>query len=169
MTVSNARPTQAESLFYKAGCLVGRLLSYECKRTQPNPGPQNPAPAEASETPPPAADTTSGETEPVIAPDPIILDESLLSTPEAIPEVRPHIFNTLPSAGRAYVFPQARSSERSVEVLGDQASAPLTASSEGWRIMGIAWYWWLGAFGIIAIVGFGLRALFARMVMPLAK
>lgn len=103
------------------------------------------------------------------APDPIVLDEALLSTPETIPEVQPHIFNAVPSAGHAYVFPQTRGSDHNAEVLGEQSLAPLTASSEGWRIMGVAWYWWIGAFSLIALFGLGVKALFGRMVVPLAK
>lgn len=38
-------------------------------------------------------------------------------------------------------------------ILGATIQAPLQPSAEGWKVFGIAWYWWVVVLALIVILG----------------
>lgn len=153
ITIQNSRPTQAESLLYRLGCVVDNLLLGTCPPTSSQTKPsKEPAPAPTQNT---SGGTTGGSEEvspqqPTITPEPIEFNE----TPLPLASVQPlENMGTKKSAlSSVYQFPSSSGNTASADVLGVQRDAPvLAATSHGWEILGIAWYWW--TVGILGVTG----------------
>jgi hypothetical protein len=168
ITIQNSRPTQAESLLNSLTCVVKGILSYDC--------PSNDKPKETTQEPqnsPPTSETgPSGNTSPsndqtANTPQTIEMDEELLTGFPTIPEVKPVL---LVSAADNFVLPNARGvSSVSTGVLGVSDSAALTATSEGWNIVGIPWYWWMLGMGGVAGLYVAVRSLITKSTIGIVK
>lgn len=153
ITIQNSRPTQAESLLYRLGCVVDNLLLGNCppssSQTKPT---EEPAPDPAQNN---SGGTTgqSGDTnrsQPTITPEPIEFNETPLPL-SAVPSVE----NMSAKKGvlsSVYQLPSSSGNAASADVLGVQRHAPVIAATRhGWEILGIAWYWW--TVGILGVTG----------------
>lgn len=153
ITIQNSRPTQAESLLYRLGCVVDNLLLGNCppssSQTKPS---QEPAPAPTQNTSG-GARTGSGEVspqQPTMTPEPIEFNETPLPL-SAVPPVD-NMSTKKGILSSVYQLPSSSGNAASADVLGVQRDAPVIAATRhGWEILGIAWYWW--TVGILGVTG----------------
>jgi hypothetical protein len=145
-----ARPTHAESFLSKTTCGVVGLLGIHCsKPVAPEPAPPS-QPTPPQPAPTPSENTSSNQASPTnsgsaATPEPISMEVQPITEIPAIPRDQPH-YGSLPSSS-GYLANAMVLSPAQKQVLG-ASSAPLQASGEGWRIYGVAWYWW-----VIALLG----------------
>ena len=168
MIIQNSRPTQAESLLYTVGCVVKGLLSSNCPTN--NPQQTNPAPSEQPQ-PPPDTPTTTEPTTPTGQPQPstqpIELTQEVQAQLPKIPEVKTQPYG---SSVSGFVLPSARGfSTSSASVLGARDIAPIRATSQGWSIVGVPWYWWLVTLGGVVGLYFGVKALIDRSFLMIVE
>jgi hypothetical protein len=150
ITIQNSRPTQAESLLYTVTCIVGGLVSYNCpSNTKPTPPPEQPTQTQPTNT---QQTTDTSQT--------IEMNQELLTQLPTIPEVKPVLFE---SGTENFVLPTARGvSTVSRGVLGVSDTPALRATSQGWNIIGVPWYWWMLAISGVAGLYVAARAFINR-------
>jgi len=166
-----SRPAKAESFLSRTVCGVTSILGVECRRTTPAPQAPSQTPQPVSQptdssspstSPAETSGTTGAATMTPVAPAPLeITVEPINPTPIAplsmagsstVPSSRSYLANT------AFV---PTSSSR--QVLGIR-NEPLRTSEEGWRIFGIAWYWWaIVFFSVFTVLFYLKRRLSARV------
>jgi hypothetical protein len=166
----SSRPTSAESLLYKVGCVVGGLLRYECAKSvepatpsstqssEPSPGTTSPSSSSASESPTTTTPPSFGQATPA----PITLNEELL---EKLPDL-PAVQGAATTYNSTAQFPSHVLHASSYGVgRAQQLATPaaIVASEEGWKVLGIAWYWWGLTIGVGAGVWYGLKLLFLKL------
>lgn len=158
MIIGNPRTTRAEGLLYTVKCTVSGLLGKVCEKKTPNPtapvtpvqpAPNTPEPAQQPATTPTVPpDTSAG----VIAPPP--------TTPIALDEIKveDRVLAHTVSTQRAYQYPShVVASAYPTGVNGEKTIASsvgpafLEATVDGWRLMGLLWYWWVVIF--TALIG----------------
>lgn len=175
MTMSSPRPASAEGpLLGTVRCLLGTLLAGQCRPVAPtSPTP----PASPAQPTAPAPSTGSGSAAPQ-APATQPSNESKkrqvqpiqaepMPMPEEIPAPVLPVEPTGEEASAGVAMSNAdhlaffnKYSKYAVAGAQQEAAAatPVERSDEGWRIFGVAWYWW----GIGAIVPVGLGVLTYR-------
>ncbi|MDB5180086.1 MAG: hypothetical protein JWN12_718 [Candidatus Saccharibacteria bacterium] len=161
---ASSRPTQAESLLYKTTCGVVGLLGVQCQ----------PAPA-AQQTPTPASESGSGKsttaetgpsnkaatpTAPSNQPasQPATTSFTAVNMPDQqLPTIVPvsDAKSTMPAMSRDFVSYSLPTigGKSDAAVLGAAIQTPLQPSSQGWKIFGVAWYWWVLAIAAIVVLG----------------
>ena len=159
------QPASAEGFLGKTvRCVVGGLLLFtDCRTpaeqapaptsTPPAAEPQAAAPASPSATQPspsrPQASPQSSAVEIQLAPlenfEPVVEAATVPALPSAS--------HRSPSQPELTSFAMANIYTPKTETLGVSTSA-FEPSSEGWRIAGVSWFWWL--LGIGAVIGSGL-------------
>jgi hypothetical protein len=163
------RAAHAESLFDRTRCLVRGMLSREC---QPAPSPILPQKVQpdASHSSSPPVQSPEDTPPPVEAEAPIVTGALLLpiefneTLRQPLPERLRYSGSATASSGdgsiKANVFSIAGGR---TEVLGAMDTAtPLAASQQGWMIVGLAWYWWVGIIAAVAGVILAGRQLILR-------
>lgn len=168
ISIQSSRPAQAESLLYTVGCVVGSLLSRDCPPSQTKPQP-NPPPKETQPSPP-SEPTTSPDSpsaqQPTNNPAPVELDDALTAQLPTIPELH----KGLNAGSSTFVLPNVRAPQYpSAQVLGAHDAMPLRATTEGWRIYGFAWYWWLIALGSVVGAYIGIKFLITKSFLGIVK
>lgn len=153
---SQSRFAHAESFLYGVTCSVKGLFGRDCQpRRTPSPSPEETPPAGGGTTSGGKTSPSSGSGEPksghanpsgsgiqVTPPPPIELEDALLDELPTVARVSEAASrHTFP----AHVAPIIQ--QPGGEVLGQTAAAPIEASEQGWKIMGVPWVWWalLGA------------------------
>ncbi len=157
LTIMNSRSTYAESpsLLGTVRCLVRTVLSVECPSmvttapAQPSNTPQqSQAPAPSSQTPATKSAQESTKTPPVTG-ETVTLPEQTIAEYEKIEQI-PHSRASSPRIPESeYVAYFNQYSPYAVAGAQDQKVAPVEQTSEGWRLLGVAWYWW--AAGVLII------------------
>lgn len=161
-------PTQAQAkgLFYTLGCTLKSVLSTKCaKEATPRPEetPSQSPTEPQQDQPKPAQSETSSPSSP--APEqmePIVLDKKLT---QRIPEVASlQTIGTIPTDASNST---ANSVVPRATVLGIESTpvplrqpAFIQPSVEGWKIVGVAWYWWL-----LTVAGLGAIFVSVRRYM----
>lgn len=181
VTVSAPRPASAEGpLTNTVRCLVRTVLLTSCSPiwtpapTAPPAAPVAPSPQPPSPEPQPTAPASpgvsSGQTAQVAprqgiqgdiaqggaALEPIEMPEEIIAKPEEIKPPVPTYGTNNRIQESDYVAYFNKYSPYAVAGAKQQASVaevPLERSAEGWRILGVAWYWWaIVAVAIVAAI-----------------
>ena len=161
LITTGSRSTYAESptLLGTVRCAVRTLLWVECPATTPSTTQQAPAstPQPAPESQPaPTPATTSAPTksapakvggEEVAQPDQTIAPYSGIEQISSVAATSPRIQEN------EYVAYFNQYSPYAVAGAHDQQTAPIERTNEGWRLLGVAWYWWVAAL-LVAIMIF---------------
>jgi hypothetical protein len=169
ISIMSSQPAQAESFLSKTvKCLVGPLLMAECKK--PNVAPVEPAPP-APQTPAntspqePSAQPPAGEvvqpTQPAVPTNPRVVPYGTLDSSAHTPIAIEYTYDDgaayspqrvalmTPSSNAAHFNAYTGGFGAYSEVKGTSVSF-VEPSNNGWKIAGIAWYWWLALVGLIA-------------------
>jgi hypothetical protein len=95
------------------------------------------------------------------------MNEELLTQLPNIPEVEP----VLIGAGvEDFVLPSSRGvSSVSPSVLGTSDTASLRATSHGWNIVGVPWYWWILAISGVAGLYVAVKAFINKSFLGIVK
>lgn len=177
-----AKPTHAEGLLPTVRCLVQTLLLTGCPQpttpdttpvvTQPQTQPQTGAPAPTSQ---PSGSSTSPSTS---SRNTLQAPEGVTTTPEpAVLEV-PQQLEVMPKPSTTQntrtpqtfdyaAFFNTSSNYASPRVEGDGGF--ITPSKEGWRVAGMAWYWWITIIAAITGVISYIRRRYVRRVSLLSN
>jgi|GEM_PF-3168461 len=156
IVIATPRPTYAEGLLNKVGCLVGSLLDVNCtnssgsspsSKTNPTPPPSSSpsSPSGASSTPTSTSSTTAKQ--PLLTANPTlntpIPDAQTLAplSPPPSAHFATTTANVVPKIGGSLLRPPYDTA----------AAAPIQATDQGWKVLGVLWYWWLTA--IVGLVG----------------
>lgn len=177
ITVIHPRPTSAEgSLLGNVRCLVRTVLLTECKPVEvvvpaptpaPAPAPVASAPSASSSGSQPAATSSSRTqnnratvvtTEELAAPEPILVNVPIVEKPAVATSSYARM------SGSEYLAYFNTYSKYAVAGAQQQAasSAPVARTGEGWRIIGIAWYWWGITVLLTAVIFASVRRNFLR-------
>jgi len=159
----HSQPASAESFLGKTvRCVVGGLLlGADCRTpVEQTPTPPTPEPQPASPTPN-TNSTPSTTSPPAARPSNNTAPTTQLAPLETVEPVAPVAeLPTLPSVGHRNAtqadlnnFAFINAYTPPAETLGASTIA-FEPSSEGWRIGGISWYWWLA--GMVVIFGSGV-------------
>lgn len=157
----HSRPAHAEDFLRKTvQCVVGVLFREDCQQNTPTPHIET---APASDPAASQPSTTSSSSSAVATPQPPTTVSPAQVNSQVVrmtPIDTQLAAHELPSWSRAAYDGVALTDSLPYGLaygLADGVSAnsePLEATREGWRILGILWYWW--AAGIAAMVGVGL-------------
>ena len=159
------RPTHAEGyLVPTVRCLVNTVFLQKCRPAQ-TPAPETtPAPSQTpapTQTPPAeqssngASSQASPRTYTPVAPvndaplDPIELPEGMVTTPEPVKQPTTYYLGNQRIPESEYVAYFNKYSPYAVAGAQQEgmAEVPVARSAEGWKVFGIAWYWW----GIVGV------------------
>lgn len=173
MTIHSSRPTQAESVLYTVVCTVGGLLGQECRTVpadpttpapSPSPSPQpSPQPNQNPSNPP--GGNSSGNTT-----QPLELNQGPLAQVSSGPLTQGFSsVNTFPDVTFPSHTLQPFRSGSGVAVLGTASPASLEATPDGWKIVGIQWYWWLISIAAILATAYLAQPGRWRALVKLAK
>lgn len=152
IVVMNSRPTRAESILYTVTCVVGGLLRYDCPKPAES---ATPAPTQHGDTSSQATSPTDSSTPTSsvqTVPVPISFDEDLHKELLDLPAVQGVATARLP----AHVVQTPTYALGRTQQLA--TSSAIVASEEGWKILGIAWYWWGLMLGTGVGAWYALRA-----------
>lgn len=179
------RPTHAEGPLTKTvKCLVNTLLFAPCQVTpdptspSSNPSssqtpPTTPASNSSANSAPSGASTSTGSattgspqsSQLLTSPAPLTVD-----TPKeiaAMPQTPQRSFNN-PKSYDYVAFFNTSSPYAHSAVQGD-ANAFIQPSNEGWKMAGMAWYWWIGIIAAITGAIWGVRQVILRRSTLLSK
>jgi len=161
VSVLHSQPAKAEGVLGRTlRCVVGGLLGSEC----PAPVTQTPAaPVAPAAEPQPAATNSNTNTAPPVQTQPVAQPGAASTVPlapieMAEPVVEASELPALPYATHRggiqaefmnFVMRNSQVQPPATGVLGATALEP---SREGWKILGIAWYWWGIALTTVAIL-----------------
>lgn len=149
LTILTPRPTHAEGfLLGTVRCLVRTVLTAECQKPQTTPAP---APSERASTqsnssqtpsqpPAPAGGTKEGvpiDVEPIAPLDP---EAAALPAVPDVQGVQTTAANRLDES--EYIAYFNAHSPYAVEGQAAASEAVIQAGPDGWKIFGVAWYWW---------------------------
>lgn len=175
--VIDSRAANAESLLGRTKCVLLGLFRQDCSSSTPAPtllpqqtpaapsqgGSSSGGASAGSTQPAPAASSSS---EPALPPGPLLeplaFNDSLR---QPLPARVTH--STTPTGTgkgtlQANVFSIA-GGQQNASVLGATTeAAPIEATEQGWRIAGIAWYWWAAAGAGLALLIIAIRRLMLR-------
>jgi hypothetical protein len=159
IVIATPRPTYAEGLLNKVGCLVGSLLDVNCAPPRKD-QPDNTATPPASSPPAPAPATSQ----------PIAIEPTLQAPLADAPPIAPASAPTSAVLGAsvAYAVPTTSNLLRQ-PASGTGTGVPIEATGQGWRLFGILWYWWLiGALGAMTLF-FTLKPLILKSLLSLSN
>lgn len=158
LTIMNSRSTYAESpsLLGTVRCLVRTVLSVECPsmvttapaQSSSSTPQQSQAPAPSSQTSATKSAQESTKTPPVTG-ETVILPEQTIAEYEKIEQIPDSRASSPRIPESEYVAYFNQYSPYAVAGAQDQKVAPVEQTSEGWRLLGVAWYWW--AAGVLII------------------
>lgn len=167
LTISSSRPAAAEGyLLDTVRCLVRTVLLTQCPPGQQVPAVTPTAPAAPSEAPAQEAAPTTAQAQPRAATTTQPVSQagsvgavggldvpiaSLASYKPASPTAGVAQYPT--SRGADYLAMFNTSSRYAVLGAENQAATGFERTGEGWKIAGIAWYWW-GIGLLVAAIGF---------------
>lgn len=156
-----SRPTQAESFLHKTACGTAGWLGVQCKTVSDGQsiadsgqGKSAPSGATSSKSAPPAQ--PSGQA----TASPLPTSFATMSLPsQQLPTITP----VTDANSSAFAVPQTFVSyglsnlgnnvDGGSGIIGTMNHRILQPSAAGWRIFGIAWYWWLGVIGSTVALG----------------
>jgi hypothetical protein len=159
IVIATPRPTYAEGLLNKVGCLVGSVLDVNCATPRKD-QPDNTAPPPSSSPPAPAPATSQ----------PIAIEPTLQAPLADAPPIAPASAPTSAVLGAsvAYAVPTTSNLLRQ-PASGTGTGVPIEATGQGWRLFGILWYWWLiGALGAMTLF-FTLKPLILKSLLSLSN
>jgi pyruvate/2-oxoglutarate dehydrogenase complex dihydrolipoamide acyltransferase (E2) component len=171
-SVIPSQPASAEGFLFKTvRCVVGGLLGSDCQTAPtpaptPAPAPSTPAPAEPQPANPSqpqqsAPSATQPQAAPVRKPAntqlnemaPINIDMPQTSELPALPATRR---DSVQASTIEYAFAnRGVFGQNTTSAQTDQPA--FQPSREGWRILGISWYWWAAGIGVIVGVGLWMK------------
>lgn len=178
ITIATPRPTYAEGpLLGTVRCVLKTVLLQRCKPAQTPPSvappPEQPpqkggggasqpsSPSTDTPTQPASPNTSSGRAQTPVAPvgsSSSAPQEVTIEAPREAAEMAPAVKGAAaPHASGASLtdadymtFFNTYSRYATAAQPRQVSAAPLETSSEGWKVLGIAWYWW-GAAGLLGI------------------
>ncbi len=163
IVIATPRPTYAEGLLYKVGCVVKVLLDANCtntKTTSPAPAQTTAPPSSTTAAPTPSQSGASSTTQAPITTNP--------SPTAALPDMTglvapPQLAPDSHTPSVAYALPQIRATASpSPTGAAAQVAMALEPTDQGWRILGVLWYWWLLPAAALTAGGIMLK----RVLMP---
>lgn len=174
VSTTYSRPASAEGFLYSTlRCTVGLLTGTDCRTAptpqtspEPTPTPVQPAqPLQANQSEAPSATAPQPESQSVEMP-------TIQTTPIDTTVAALEPITTLPNATHrlpvqltnndyaAYIY----LSTGSVKGAATIATAPIEKSGEGWRILTVAWYWWvLGLVTLVTLFVWGKKQNFKNL------
>lgn len=172
IVIQTPRTTRAEGLLYTVTCVVGSLLSHNCpepvvaEKPKPDPKPEpqkQPDDPPASSTEPPAGSSTT----PLLS----VNDSSHIVPPP--PPVSSMSTTPLLGSGSQYpahVSPLVRSTDDNGQsVLGATRATPLEATEQGWKILGVMWYWWTLVLGGLVAAALWSKPMISKAWVKLVR
>jgi hypothetical protein len=182
-----ARPTHAEGLLPTVRCLVQTLLLSGCPQpvtvspsspqtpaeqpaSQPQGGTVSEPSSSASSSAAPAPQAASSSTTQPAAPLQAVPSVETLDSPrdiKALPVTPTHPTQN-PKSYDYVAFFNTSSPYAASQVKGD-STAFIQPTQEGWKVAGLAWYWWLTIIGAITGGAALVRRLIARRGAELSK
>ncbi|MFY9228439.1 MAG: hypothetical protein WAO28_03920 [Candidatus Microsaccharimonas sp.] len=157
--------------------MVSSVLSRECRTVPPTTTPpDSPEQTRANPSPPPTSSTEPARSSPSSS-------QTIEPTPPL--EVNQALLDDLPSIQRvdtaqrspnwpsfnylAYMSGLNDQYGDAASTLGGVTTGPIQASTEGWNIMGVAWYWWAVTIGGIAGLYYLIKFLINKFFLGVAK
>lgn len=170
-----ARPTHAEGLLPAVKCLVQTLLLSQCSQpvqtnTAPTQQTQNQVAQPSSSAPSSGTSTQPENSGGAVTHSPMASEPVALETPPQITNV-PTV--TAPTAqlphSSDYVAFFNTSSKYASPQGGGGGNAFIQASQEGWKVGGLAWYWWIAIIAAITGIISYIRHLYIRRLSVLSN
>jgi hypothetical protein len=167
--IQSSRPSKAESLLYAVTCTVGAIFQRDCT-TKPVDTAKTPPPEEEPSKPTPPSENANPKHQP--APEPVTgppVDQSPgpLDLDEAMASELSPVTPAAPIAANHYQYPAHVLSLTNGGIGGDGTvlgaqtdRSVLEATDQGWRFLGLLWYWWVVIIGAVI----GLSALIKTTV-----
>jgi len=179
LVLINSRPSYAESpsLLGTVRCVLRTVLLTECAPSD-TPAPLAPTPAPAPSSPSPAQSPSSGSTANASS------AQAATSTPAAgavagaqdvaLPDTAltnyPNIRSLTPASSTGYALNDSNylayfnSYSPYALAAGQEAAASglVEASADGWKILGVAWYWWVVAAALLVAFITSVRRMILR-------
>ncbi|MGV9002313.1 MAG: hypothetical protein ACOH18_05165 [Candidatus Saccharimonadaceae bacterium] len=159
MTISNPRPASAEGpLLGTVDCLLRTILTGPCKSAEAPTQTTKPATSSSSPSQPASSQaastgnvaTSDKKTYNTIAMEPMNVPENLKTIPTEVTSVSAITSNNDTTTGAEYLTYFNKYSKYAVAGAKQQAAvAPIERTGEGWRLFGVAWYWW--GMGLLAL------------------
>ncbi len=163
MIIESPRQTNAEGLLYTVTCSVTNIIVKVCRQT-PTTGGTTTAPTQTEPSTPPTS--SAPQTSPTTSSSPVVTETTPpleVSQPlnAELPPVPKVGSSTVASTN--YQYPSSAllsiygTQVTTQAVLGASSTGTvLEASPQGWRLFGMAWYWWIlmigGVVGLAAFV-----------------
>lgn len=196
ITIATPRPTHAEGpLLGKVRCLLETVLLQRCKPIQtppsvmptPEPSPQTggggssrPSSPSTNKPTQPDSPKVSQQATPAppapASPSPNTAHEEGITVPRETTEMSPAVKGAVAPHASSASFTDAdymtffnTYSQYATSTQPQQVStAPIEASSEGWKVLGVAWYWWaaLGLLGVAIFTSIKSRSLRISSTLP---
>ena len=156
------------------------LLGRECNTILPTTSPQNdpdpvPAPAPAPATPPSSTagseSANSQSSLPTNEPTPPLeMSQTLRSDLPSIPKVDvAHRSTDQPLVAYSTNVLGVNNTYGTMSTVSDPDARPLQATTEGWKIIGVAWYWWVATIGGIVGLYYLIKFLINKSLLGVAK
>lgn len=169
VVIQSPRPTHAEGFLYRVTCLVGKHFLKICRDapTEQPPAEQNPpAPIQPTSSDPPTPANTPIQPNPAPASQQVTAPSVVVTNTSPPLELEEPLTTELPVVSLitndspplvAYQFPSGAlmsvygGAQNDSSVLGaDSSETPfLEATPQGWRLMGLLWYWWVLILGVV--------------------
>jgi len=156
VVIQSPRQTHAEGLLYTVGCSVVNLLTKVCQKPTTEttaPAPTTTQPATSTQTTTPQATpssepmTTQVATEPISEGTPAPLDTSTLQPIH--PAAKTTETQPMYSYPSRFLMSIGQGSYSSEVMRVTTEDSYLQATPQGWRFMGMLWYWWIIIIGVI--------------------
>lgn len=162
--IQSPRPTHAEGFLYRVTCVVGNYFLKICRdapteqvpaEQPPSSNPSTPANTPAQPNPAPASQQVTAQSvvvtntsPPLELEEPEPLTAELPTIPLITDNAPPLVAYQFPSSALLSVYGGAQNDS---SVLGaDSSETPfLEATPQGWRLMGLLWYWWVLILGVV--------------------